>query len=577
MNASKVKSMELKIKKYQIEIKTSIDPYKNYIRVLILGLTGSGKSSLTCCLAREALTIKEDCGRQVVLVGKGIFAGSKVGTIKPIIYPDHENKLLYCDCPGFEDLRGTEEEIINAFASDYLLKSDEYDIKVKILLVISYGEFLTGRGKGILETIQRLKRMFPDPDYLKTIMGIVITKGDENRTGTDCFTSLETRANVELKKWCDFFKTFEDHVFVFPMALKENIGKQYDFIDHQRLIDFLHFSSKETINPKHQITVSNECLNELNYIRGEHFHEITNIVGNLFNEVDDEFRKIDQSSSLKFWLNCMHQLLQQNIKTANNFQETFQKLVPDCQKYNKYFEDLENFEFFDSFIDRICGIEKETSCLKETFQSLTLSAIRELESQLEKVQKSEYQDAMIKQKDEEIEENNKNLQKQRDEIQQLNIANEKHIKTIRRNQEENERKIQQIREDSRNRENQLYKKQIETQNQLNQMNSKYNSTINNYDRRLRESNDRIQQLKKDSSQKEASLSNEISEYKNKFSRLTEQFDQEKNRNASEISNYISEINDLKNLINDQSNKIKGIENREPVVIYKTKKKLCLIC
>ncbi|KAK8871414.1 hypothetical protein M9Y10_007140 [Tritrichomonas musculus] len=387
MNADKVKSMDFKIKQYQNEIKNLIEPCKNYIRVLIIGLADSGKSSLTCCLSKDVLTIKEDGGKQATLAGKGIFSGIKVGSEKPLVYPDHENKLLYCDFPGFDVLRGIEEEMINAFALDYLLNSDEYDIKVKILLVIPYGEFNTRRGKGVLEAIQRLKKMFPDLDIIKTIIGIVITKGDENITGTDHFTTMEARACVELKKWCDYFKIFSDQVFTFPRALKENIGKQYNFIDHQRLTDFLQ--TKFASNPKYQIPVSNECLNELKDIKSEHFNETANIVKNLFSEIDGEIRKIDQSNSLNFWLNSMNQLLEQNINKANKFYEAFQKFVPDCQKYSKYFRDLESIDILDSFINRICGFDKETSHLRETFQLFTLSAIRELDEQLELAQNEE--------------------------------------------------------------------------------------------------------------------------------------------------------------------------------------------
>lgn len=85
----------------------------------------------------------------------------------------------------------------------------------------------------------------------------------------------------------------------------------------------------------------------------------------------------------------MNQLLEQNINKANKFYEAFQKFVPDCQKYSKYFRDLESIEILDSFINRICRFDKETSHLRETFQLFTLSAIRELDEQLELAQNEE--------------------------------------------------------------------------------------------------------------------------------------------------------------------------------------------
>lgn len=565
MNTNQAQKMNDKIKKIQATMKASLDPYKDYTRVIILGLTGSGKSSLASCLSKNNLTIQENDRKQRILVGKGICTGCKVGTKVPVIYPDHENKLLYCDSPGFEDLRGNEDEIINAFTCDYLLKSDEYDIKVKILFVISYFELYANRGKGILENFQRLKRMFPDSEDLKKIMGIVITKGEADFSGKNFFEELGEKASAELKKWCDFYIVFCDRVYIFPMAIKEDVGKQYDFFDHQRLIDSL--LTDYTINPKHKITVSIECLNELNYIRSVHFNEINYTVRELYHEVDEEFRKTKNSDSLKFWLECMHQLLQQNIKKTNNFYEAFQRIVPNSQKYSKYFKKLENYEVFDSFIDRINGTEKATSCLLESFTSLTLSAIREIEKQMELVQKSEYQDKMIKEKDELIVQNNKNLQKQKNEIMQLNMANENQRKTIRRNQEENERKIRQIQEDAFLRETILYEKQVETENKLTKIENEHKNDINYYNQQLNASNNKMQQMKNDFSKKEHSLSNEISEYKRKFSNIRDDFMNEKRSNESEKRYFKEMIENLKKTIDKQSNQITALRNRKPVVVY----------
>lgn len=112
--------MVCKLQKY---IKQQIQPNSDKIKVLLIGITGSGKSSVSCCLAHKDLTIQKDKGDTIALFGKGVQSGLKSVTREPSIIADQDFNILYCDCPGFEDTNGFFQEIINAFANDYLFEN----------------------------------------------------------------------------------------------------------------------------------------------------------------------------------------------------------------------------------------------------------------------------------------------------------------------------------------------------------------------------------------------------------------------------------------------------------------------
>lgn len=219
--------------------------------------------------------------------------------------------------------------------------------------------------------------MFPNPEQLKKGIGLVVTKGESEISAFDYIDRINERASKELKSWCDFFKENQAQVFSFPIATVDNIGKDYTFDDYERLFNFVNYNFIE--NPEHQITLSNEALLELKVMRAEHSERVKQIITELFLLINEQYRKADGSSKIETWLEVMHHLLEQKIKKTKDFSEVMKKFVPNYEQYQEYFIMLEDFEAFDTFIDRVFKVDDITSCLQETFRYLTHAAIQELE------------------------------------------------------------------------------------------------------------------------------------------------------------------------------------------------------
>lgn len=163
---------------------------KSAIRVLILGTTGSGKSTLAHGLAgrplegssvkkgRRVITIADDAELPGFTIGHGLASETSI----PNVWHDKETNLIYCDCPGFMDSRGPEQEIVNAFAIDQLFTTGG---RIKILLTIEESEFESVRGNGVIFRLNKLLGLVPRIEQLKQALVLVVTKGSGEFSSQD--------------------------------------------------------------------------------------------------------------------------------------------------------------------------------------------------------------------------------------------------------------------------------------------------------------------------------------------------------------------------------------------------------
>ena len=174
--------------------------YLNSIRVIIVGITGSGKSSVTCSLANKELKVGIGKGNRVILVGEGIQAGGKSVTRKPSISIDREKGVILIDCPGFEDTEGCIQEIIISFYMDCLFKKlNNIPNKFKIMLVVQVSDLESQRGSGVLSNIIRLKKMFTNHEQLRKGICFVITKSDPEYSPADDIDQIDDNSDDEIK------------------------------------------------------------------------------------------------------------------------------------------------------------------------------------------------------------------------------------------------------------------------------------------------------------------------------------------------------------------------------------------
>ena len=138
--------------------------------VLVIGLTGEGKSTLVNCLINKKLIKKryEDI-KNVIDIDESencnhnakIFHESISGTLLPEIF--QYNSFNYCDCPGFDDNRCLEEKLFASFSFNRLLNQCE---SVKgVIITIDSNSVIDCKAKNFRElTLSPLNwKIFPTP------------------------------------------------------------------------------------------------------------------------------------------------------------------------------------------------------------------------------------------------------------------------------------------------------------------------------------------------------------------------------------------------------------------------------
>ena len=399
------------------DIYEKLEPNPGMPRVIMMGLTGSGKSSLMNCLSGREIRIVEGRGRRIELIGEGIQSGSESFTRRPEIYLDESSGIIYCDCPGFEDSGGIKQEILNSYAIDQLLQNiNERQCLIKILFIISAYEIESGRSQIILRNIERIERILTNEDEMRSGVGIVITKGDEEITGIDYLERIKENANDKLRRWCDYYIEHQEHLFTFPKAPRSRIGEEYyDFPDRTRLNEFLQ--THQIINPRHEVGLSENSLLHIELMKSYNSHFLLETVTLLFEKISTQYRNVNDIDNIEIYLYLLKKMNILQVNSTKSLQNII-KTFPMNNIYENDLKKLNEIELFLTFMDTIQN-KKNMFNLYDVIQPFLIETIQELEHlhhQLQIIdnqkQKIEIQKQLSTEKDHLIEEQIKESKKE---------------------------------------------------------------------------------------------------------------------------------------------------------------------
>lgn len=158
--------------------------------ILVMGNTGSGKSTVVnYLLGNEMIKSFSTLGETVFTTKLDNSSFPKIGhneseTLYSMLYKDEATKLVYCDCPGFYDQRGDEEQICTEISMQLILK---YAQSIKaVLIVIDYNELYVTRGNGFISLNKTLSKLFKTLDSVFNSILFIFTKVDQKNHITTC-------------------------------------------------------------------------------------------------------------------------------------------------------------------------------------------------------------------------------------------------------------------------------------------------------------------------------------------------------------------------------------------------------
>jgi len=155
--------------------------------LLVIGKTGVGKSTLINYLSgAELVATKKGFGGYVLNVKEQV-GNIKIGhsnvseTTVPNKWYDEKTGITYWDCPGFEDTKGAEQDIANAFYVQRLFNNP----KLKLVVVVQETTFMEDRGSKFIDLIGKLGILLKDFNKFKDGLSLVVTKASPSMTTED--------------------------------------------------------------------------------------------------------------------------------------------------------------------------------------------------------------------------------------------------------------------------------------------------------------------------------------------------------------------------------------------------------
>jgi len=148
--------------------------------VLVIGKTGAGKSTLInylvgcqmeSSLSPGHLTADISAVDEIMEIGHGRASQTE----HPKAHFDEESGLCYCDCPGFDDNRGPETDIANAFGIKSITR---HAASVRaVVVLVNYHTLKADRAVGLADTIKTTRALFSNQitDHIPSIR-LVVTK-----------------------------------------------------------------------------------------------------------------------------------------------------------------------------------------------------------------------------------------------------------------------------------------------------------------------------------------------------------------------------------------------------------------
>ncbi|GBN01100.1 hypothetical protein AVEN_198811-1 [Araneus ventricosus] len=150
--------------------------------VLILGNTGSGKSTFTQWIAGDntkliAKEVREDTGEYIIEDNNRIGNSTlKSKTVFPELVIDPKTSIAYYDCPGFDDSRSTSNELATTY---FIKKVLDHAESIKMIFTVSYPSVRKGVDRqDFMKLLRHVTDLIRDIDKFESSFAMIVTKVD---------------------------------------------------------------------------------------------------------------------------------------------------------------------------------------------------------------------------------------------------------------------------------------------------------------------------------------------------------------------------------------------------------------
>jgi len=384
--------------------------------LLVIGKTGVGKSTLINYLSgAELVATKKGFGGYVLNVKEQV-GNIKIGhsnvseTTVPNKWYDEKTGITYWDCPGFEDTKGAEQDIANAFYVQRLFNNP----KLKLVVVVQETTFMEDRGSKFIDLIGKLGILLKDFNKFKDGLSLVVTKASPSMTTEDVKygigTYLEEVKNLSFvqKEILQFLsgKDGKVELFTTPREPGPISGEMRDkmlwMINNTKYVDKSEVNI--TVSDKSLLVVE-EMAKNVNIMVSDSVRKICFNLENIYQKDIEQLKNAngniskikDSLQSLNIWNSLIQELV---IKSDQaNSTEEFVRQLDEKISANKIIseEKFKGLQEYLSYLDFFKTIHKSTEKslklkewiknfqdISEIFEIRMKSIIEDIKSDLEK-------------------------------------------------------------------------------------------------------------------------------------------------------------------------------------------------
>ncbi|XP_034249607.1 uncharacterized protein LOC117650350 [Thrips palmi] len=265
--------------------------------VILLGNTGSGKSTLTQFLAgNNTKLISEEIEKglgleEFIIVDSDDRIGSSSTAVSKTIFPeptvDENTKTTYYDCPGFSDTRGVAQDISQAYFMKRLIDSAD---RVKLVFVVNHSSVKKAVDRqDFVRLIKHSSTLIRDTEKFNAIGNFIQeVKGNLEEGQLESYFKNSTLKRNAIKflegilfkknkvyERIGIFKRPDVPGVVSNISLLQNCKKELEFIIHQNLVfrkkndeDFGYTISAESENHaeeliKYALSFIEDCVRKI--------------------------------------------------------------------------------------------------------------------------------------------------------------------------------------------------------------------------------------------------------------------------------------------------------------------------
>lgn len=497
-------------------------------RVLVLGVTGSGKSTLVHSLVGVQPNVKKGAGKMElhidpseVLFGFQIGHGVSSATTTPGSYYDKRTNLVYCDCPGFMDSRGPSQDIVNAFSINQLFSPPS---RIKTLLVIQESEITDGRAGAAFARFDKLMKLLPNFDELKRSVGLVLTKFRGDFSPQEL---LQGAAEGSSNPLLQFFVSQPDRVFTFPYPSGISSGQAYNlFVERDRVTQFLQ--KNPVVNPMHAIDLDPGAVVHVAKIM-KNFGDIEDLIFDFSNNIQFEYKGKD-ISTLEYWekaISTLSLLIDEHVDTPEKLALAVQKAFPSpSEEIKKILEEMKSTRRLYTFAEKI-GMGNILESLPD-IQKILQPLLRNIHADLQELIEHK---KMVEEQQQKTDKLTEDLQKQQEEAELRAIEQQKQLDALSaQSKEENEKLAFQLEEQIR--EGKIARE--DAQRQIREHQERSNIEIARANQRLEEVYLNLQKVQENAINQEKTHQKEIKEQRERSDARLVQVEQRLNEETRRI-------------------------------------------